>query len=414
MILRRDRVNKVEVYMLGRFSIMCGDEDILDVLGNSKKKIQLLQYLLVNKDTKYTNYNLFEHLWPSDDTSNPESALKTLVSRLRQDLRAFGLSSLISTRKGVYQLNEELCENIDLYEFEQLAADATGFDSLDEKTSEIFERILFLYQGDLLPGYDTEAWVVHKSMYYHTLFLKAAYRYISLLSDENRYQDIIRVSRKALEVDEFDSKLNLEYMTALLALEMKTEALNHYNYTVDLCYTQLGTKPSDDILDFYKNLIRMEHNSNASLNTISDELESDINDNLAFVCDYSIFRDIYRINMRNLQRLDISILLAVITMSGSTEGRDDDHISQNKVMEYLQDLMQRNLRKGDTISRYGPSQFAVLLPSANMKTGTLVMERVKGVFYRESKIPGFVFSYKIKPLAYRSDTDELPEHIRHK
>lgn len=125
MILRRDRVNKVEVYMLGRFSIMCGDEDILDVLGNSKKKIQLLQYLLVNKDTKYTNYNLFEHLWPSDDTSNPESALKTLVSRLRQDLRAFGLSSLISTIKGVYQLNEELCENIDLYEFEQLAADAT-------------------------------------------------------------------------------------------------------------------------------------------------------------------------------------------------------------------------------------------------------------------------------------------------
>lgn len=251
-------------------------------------------------------------------------------------------------------------------------------------------------------------------MYYHTLFLKAAYRYISLLSDENRYQDIIRVSRKALEVDEFDSKLNLEYMTALLALEMKTEALNHYNYTVDLCYTQLGTKPSDDILDFYKNLIRMEHNSNASLNTISDELESDINDNLAFVCDYSIFRDIYRINMRNLQRLDISILLAVITISGSTEGRDDDHIIQNKVMEYLQDLMQRNLRKGDTISRYGPSQFAVLLPSANMKTGTLVMERVKGVFYRESKIPGFVFSYKIKPLAYRSDTDELPEHMRHK
>ena len=130
----------------------------------------------------------------------------------------------------------------------------SGFDSLDEKTSEIFERILFLYQGDLLPGYDTEAWVVHKSMYYHTLFLKAAYRYISLLSDENRYQDIIRVSRKALEVDEFDSKLNLEYMTALLALEMKTEALNHYNYTVDLCYTQLGTKPSDDIPVSYTHL----------------------------------------------------------------------------------------------------------------------------------------------------------------
>lgn len=398
-----NRVNKIEVRMLGKFSILCNDEEILDVLGNSKKKIQLLQYLLINKDTKYTNYNLFEHLWPSDDTSNPESALKTLVSRLRQDLRAFGLSNLISTRKGVYQLNEDLCETIDLYEFEHLALDAAGFTKLNDRNIEALERILFLYHGDLLPGYDTEAWVVHKSMYYHTLYLKTVYQYISLLSEDQQYHDIIRVSKKALEIDEFDSKLNLEYMTALLALEMKTEALNHYNYTVDLHYAQLGTKPSDDILNFYKNLIRMEHNSNASLNTISDELESDINDNKAFVCDYSIFKDIYRINMRNLQRLDISILLAVITISGNNEDKDDHHILQNKVMESLQILMQKNLRKGDTISRYGPSQFAVLLPSANMKTGTLVMERVKGVFYKELTVPGFVFSYKIKPLAYRTE-----------
>ena len=393
-------MNKVEVFTLGDFSITLNGEDILSVLGNSKKKIQLLQYLLVNKDSKYTNFNLFETLWPSDNTTNPESALKTLVSRLRNDLRPLGLSSLISTKHGVYQWNSDLCESIDMYKFEKLAAKTAKYDSFNENAVNDFEEIILMYRGDLLPGYDTESWIVHKSIYYHNLYLKIVYRYIDLLTLEEKYNDILRVARRALEIDEFDSKLHLELMSALLALNLKTEAMNHYNYTIDLHYTQLGTKPSDDILNFYKELIRTEHDSNASLKIISNDLEKDIDDSHAFICDYSIFKDIYRINMRNLQRLDISVLLGVITLSNTNAGKDDDLILQNKVMEILKGILLNDLRKGDTISRYGPAQFALLLPSANLKTGTMILERIKSAFYRTAQIPNFVFSYKIKLLTY--------------
>lgn len=69
-------------------------------------------------------------------------------------------------------------------------------------------------------------------------------------------------------------------------------------------------------------------------------------------------------------------------------------------MEILKGILLNDLRKGDTISRYGPAQFALLLPSANLKTGTMILERIKSAFYRTAQIPNFVFSYKIKLLTY--------------
>ncbi|MDO4544616.1 MAG: BTAD domain-containing putative transcriptional regulator [Bacillota bacterium] len=397
---------KIEVFMLGQFSILADGEDVIQYLGNSKKKISLLQYLLVNKDVKFTNFNLFEHLWPSDDSTNPESALKTLVSRLRKDLRPLGLGNLISTKHGVYQWNDDICDSVDIYTFSDLATKALTYSYLSEPAEKDFEKILLLYQGDLLVGYDTESWIVPRSMHYHTLYLNTIYKYIALLSEEGKYNDILRVARRALEIDKFDSKLNLELMTALLALNLKTEALTHYNYTVNLHYTQLGTKPSEDILNFYKELIKVEHDSNASLQTISEELENDDENRSAFVCDYSIFKDIYRINMRNLQRLDITIFLGVITLSSTGDATDGDLILLDKVMGFLEESLRRNLRKGDTISRYGPSQFAVLLPTANHKTGALALERVKNAFYKDCPIPNFIFSYKLKPLIYENKGED--------
>ena len=41
----------IEIYMLGRFMILSNGTDIVPKLGNSKKKLALLQYLLLNKDT---------------------------------------------------------------------------------------------------------------------------------------------------------------------------------------------------------------------------------------------------------------------------------------------------------------------------------------------------------------------------
>ena len=170
----------IEIYMLGRFKILSNGTDIVPKLGNSKKKLALLQYLLLNKDTSISNYNIFESIWPGEESSNPESSLKTLVSRLRQNLKAFGLENSIITKNGAYKWNDALDAEIDIFRFEPLCQQALDFREIDETTTPVFEEILRMYQGDLLTGYDTETWIVPKSMYYHNLYLKVLYHYIDL------------------------------------------------------------------------------------------------------------------------------------------------------------------------------------------------------------------------------------------
>ena len=389
---------KVEVYMLGRFMILVDGIDIVPELGNSKKKLALLQYLLLNKGTNISNYSLFESIWPGEENANPESSLKTLISRLRQNLKTLGIGDAIVTKQGAYRWNDALGAEIDIFRFDELSRQALERGLPDGQSEPLFEEVFRLYQGDLLSGYDTETWIVPKSMYYHNLYLKVLYLYIDYLEAQKRWHDILHYARKGLEVDMFDSSLNLHLMNTMLELGMKNEAMSHYNYTVNLHYTQLGITPSTEILAFYKDLVKIEHDSNASLDIICQDLQAGEGESSAFVCDYSIFRDIYKLNMRNLERLNITIFLGLITISPADKKEHTDLLLLDKVMDLFLTALKRNLRKGDTISRYGPSQFAILLPAINHKTGTIAMERVKKAFYSKHSVPDFVISYKIKPI----------------
>ena len=389
----------LKVSLLGKFDMTLDGESVLGALGSSRKKTSLLQYLLVNKKESFTNGDLFEHLWGDDDSTNPASGLNTLVSRLRKDLKPYELGDILTMKDGVYRWNDQVYSDIDIYIFEDLAGVLLEAETLDEGAGDDFERIITLYKGDLLVGSEGAAWAVPKSMYYHTLYLKVIHKYISLLTEAGKHEEVLRIARRGLEIDQFDSRLNLELMNAMLALGMKTEAMNHYNYALNAHVSHPGLDPSDDMLEFYRKQIQVEYNSEAVLDAVSRDLQRDDGDRTAFVCDYTIFKDIYNINMRNLQRLGITMFLGVLTLTRTTEATtDSEAMLLDRIMGMLQATLKFNLRKGDTIARYGPSQFLVLLPTQNLSTGALALERVKNAFYKNVTIPDFILSYKLTAL----------------
>ena len=67
-------------------------------------------------------------------------------------------------------------------------------------------------------------------------------------------------------------------------------------------------------------------------------------------------------------------------------------------MTGLLEILKRNLRKGDTITHFAPTIFALLLPTVNYTTGNMVMERVKRLFYRRYPNSNVVFNYRVGPL----------------
>ncbi len=385
----------VQIFTLGELRIIVNNVDIIQKLKQSPKKIMLLEYLLVNNGKAATTANIIDALWYGRDDFGLENTLKTLVSRLRKDLNDAGLPNAIITKRGAYMWNPEIECDIDIVTFEKLATELSEVEVLDENNVDLFDEVLYIYSDDLLVSSSLSNWFSPKNYYYHTLYLKTVTRYINLLNVKELYGDVIRVCKTALEIDMFDTLLNLELMRALLKLGKNKEALERYQNVTDLHYNHLGIKPSEEILDFYKLLIMEEQNTESNIEDIYNELRNDEDDRDAFVCEYAIFKDIYRLYMRNLKRLGSNMHLAIVTIHGSSNV-EIDPILVDKTMRRLRNLLQTNLRSGDTIARYSPNQFVILLPNIdNSEMGKLVLKRLQGKFFSDSANTKFSFDFKL-------------------
>ena len=391
-------MENLEINVFGELQILVNDLDISQTIWASKKKTALLEILILNRQRPMSVERLAEMIWGEDEEINAENALKTLISRLRKDLEENGLPGAILTIPGGYMWNPDLPAKIDVFRMEDLCHTLSNVESLDPDVRDQFEELLHIYTDDLLTNSSLSKWITPKSVYYHDLYLKTVYRYIDLLNKEKEYGDVIRVCKIALDIDAFDSVLNLELMSALLNTGKSKEALEQYQNTTNLQYTHLGLKPSDEIINFYKELIKGEKNSEAEIEEICEELRKGQPGAGAFVCEYAIFNDIYHLQMRNLKRLDTAMFLALVDVR-RMDNRQMEALELKQVMARTLDLLRENLRQGDTISRYSPLQYVILLPSVeNAKMVRMVIERLKRQFYSNSKNAKYIFGYSVTPL----------------
>ncbi len=102
--------------------------------------------------------------------------------------------------------------------------------------------------------------------------------------------------------------------------------------------------------------------------------------------------------MRNLERLGATMFLAIIMISPYND-QEIDSIRQDNIMSGLLDILRKNLRKGDTITRFAPNIYALLLPTVNYNTGGMVLERIKRSFYKSYPNSNIVFNYRVGPLS---------------
>ena len=396
--MENEKMKNLEINVFGELQILVDDVDISQTIWASKKKMALLELLILNSQRPMSVARLAEAIWGEHEDINAENALKTLVSRLRKDLDENGLAGAIVTMPGGYMWNPDLQAKIDVFRMEEICNNLSDAKSLDPDVRDQFEELLQLYTDDLLPNSDLSKWIAPKSVYYHDLYLKTVYHYIDLLNQEEDYGDIIRVCKIALDIDAFDSMLNLELMSALLKTGKSKEALEQYQNTTNLQYTHLGLKPSDEILNFYKELIKGEKSTEAEIEEICAELRKGRPEAGAFVCEYAIFNDIYHLQMRNLKRMGTAMFLALVGVR-RMDNRQMEALELKQVLSRTLDVLRENLRQGDTISRYSPLQYVVLLPSVNnAKMGRMVLERIKKLFYSNSKNAKYIFSYSVTPL----------------
>ena len=104
----------------------------------------------------------------------------------------------------------------------------------------------------------------------------------------------------------------------------------------------------------------------------------------AFLCDYQIFRQLYQVEARRINRLGIAeyVLLFTVRRKGRSWQAAGVDAGVAEGMDVLEKLLRNSLRAGDVISRYSQSRFIVMLPTCSYEAGIKVAKRIQEMFHK--------------------------------
>ena len=389
--------NDVHIQMMGSFVISSGDVLLDHLVSKSRKGVSLVEYLILHAEKPVSSQRLIHQFWPGHLNTSPEASLKTLVSRTRALLNEQipGLGACIVSGQGSYRWQMQPGMWADATEIAEIAATCHKTIPAEER-QRLTNRLLEIYQGELfLTGDINDGSAL--SSWLHREYLDTVYAYVDQLSAAESYNEICRVCRVALKVDPLDEHLHMELMKALVHLNRPGDAMAEYRSLMRTSLRYLDQEPGEDVQALYRQINRDGQQLRFNLDVIRNELMSEDPDPVSpFFCDYKTFKEIYHIQVRNLERLGTTMSLGVI-MIGENEGGLDP-VRRESAMAGLMEILRQSLRKGDIVTSFSPSLVAMLLPTVNYHNGSVVMERIEQLFreqYPAEKVP---FYYRISLL----------------
>ena len=387
---------QVSIRMMGLFTVEVGNKRHEELMTKSRKGISLVQYLILERGKPISSQRLIRELWAGSRNENPENALKTMVSRMRSTLNAISpeLGECILSGQGAYRWQSRQGITVDVLEITDLFHALNRGEPEDEMLR-MTDKLLDLYQGDLyltgdlLGGQTISNWL-------HNEYLNAVYRMIDILKAREEYNRICEVCRRAIQIDDLDEQLHIELMQAMVNLNRVGDAETEYHSLVRNSRHYLDAEPGIELQECYHNLAKAGSTLKFNLDVIRNELLEQEDDwRGPFFCEYPVFKEIYNIQMRNLERLGSTMFLAVIMLG---EEDNSSNVRRESCMAGLQEILKSNMRKGDIITRFSDNIFAMLLPLVNYTTGSMVMERVEHLYYQEYASLAIAFHARISPL----------------
>ena len=376
----------IHVKMFSYFEMEIDGKTLSDETLHSNMLVKLIVYILCNKKAIISANDLCDVLWREDESDNPIGALKNLLYRLRTILKkTFGYNDFIKTLRGAYAWNNNVKVIIDAEEFESKYNEAKLLDDVNKKI-DVLEEALTLYTGDFLPKFTSEHWIFRQTTYYHSLYISIVKLLAQTYEEVQNYEKMEILCINALKYENLDETIHCLLMKAYIKQRKNSQAKEHYKQTSELLYSQLGTTPSKEMQNLYKEIMREIKNEEMNLAMIQDEIaNAKENTNGAYFCDYGVFKEIYALQQRQAKRLGIAVYCGLITIESNLDLPLDSNAYRkfrDGTMETLKATIVSSLCSGDVIARYSATQFIMLLPTCDYEGGLVALERIEENFYR--------------------------------
>jgi len=404
--------SKLKVQMLGGFSIRCGEQSIDDSRNRMKKVWLLLAYLIFSRSSHITQDSYLALMQGSDheESANPNGRLKAVFYRVRTLLNQLDDSAghdWIIHKNGTYIWNPEIPLELDVEQFEALCKQAAAEPDEDARLS-LLMQALELYRGDFLPKLSTESWVMPLHTYYHQMYITAAEQALVLLAARNKWQEVSALCRAALKVEPYREELYQHFMRAGIEQKDRAAARQAYEEMSELLFSNFGVMPSDESRALYREAAREEGAASVPVGEVRSQLQEPAGASGAVCCDYDFFRLLYQVQARAIVRSGDVIHIALFSLHPQRR-KALSRRSLDLAMDNLQELMARNLRAGDVITRCSVSQLIVMLPQANYENSCAVCQRLVKAFYRQYPHSPVEIHTSVQPLEPRQQAGEAAQ-----
>lgn len=394
----------LEMYMDGK--------DIGTGFRRSKKLRGVLEYLLANRERAVPSTELYEIFWQGAD--NPQAALKVFIHRLRAALVDSGVPQdlpCIIRQGGGYRWNPELDTHTDVDHFEN-AYQFICHDALPKgQVTDTLRGAVGLYRGRFLG--ESALWMSGRAVRLHNEYREMVFRLCTALEGSN-VEEALAVCKQALSFDQFDDELNQRLIRLYVQAGRPNDALDHYRQVIELYYNELGVQPTEQLRELYQQIVEKEKgDTDMDVDSIRQMLQESRAPDGAFVCEYAIFRDLYRIEARCLGRYGGRMFLGLLTIHDE-QGMCPPSSVLNQSMPQLLEVIRTSLRHGDVVSRFNLNQYVLLLPSVTHETGSMVLERIKKQFDRVHTAAKISLQCQLRPLEAATHKNELNRHMAQK
>lgn len=138
----------VQINLFGSFHVERDGKSVDEQLARSPKGMLLMQYLILAPRQTAEAKMLMQVMWPEENSTSPDTALKTLISRQRALLREIApeLAMCLVTVRGGYRWVCPPEVSVDVLEFEEMLA-RMKLPGGATPSEEMLMRMLVLYQG---------------------------------------------------------------------------------------------------------------------------------------------------------------------------------------------------------------------------------------------------------------------------
>ena len=354
----------------------------------------LVAYLLMRRGGMVETSAIIDALWP-EATTNPNSALKNLVYRFRKacDVAGFAGSNLIVSAHGTYTINPELKIEIDCDQLEELAKDES------ENRVASLEQAVKLYRGNFCPNLAYKEWAAPYIHHYSTLYFNSVYELLEHYHQIGDYRKMLELSKNATSINIWEEKAHKYFMIALAQTGATQTAIQHYHHIQDMFYRELGLQISDETMQVYNEIAKSIMTDNVTMDELMGAVqENSENLTTSYYCEYEVFKQICRYELRTAQRDNISHFVALLTITNE-HGDKPDKLINNRAMDHLSETIATSLRKNDVYSRCTSHQFVILLHSIRPDDAKMVMNRIERNYkdlYHSGKV---ALTTSLRPLS---------------